>query len=285
MRTNYQRLHEKEYDKLMKKIDNVCSEVKILKEIIKSERKEAAAEINSLKDENRKLKKEVSRLKNQINKDSSNSSKPPSSNGFREVVQNNRLITDKKVGGQVGHKGTTVKPVENPDEIIEYKKELCDCGHKLDNVLYTSKQEMVLKVIQEVIQYNFFEGRCSKCNKVHKVVLPDGLKNPMNYGASVKSFVAFLNNQGLVSINRTSEFLELISDGLIKVSNGTIVNWNKELATKLKPTIDNIKSKLLNSDVLNVDESPIKVNGKQNFVHSASTDDYTLQLPHEKKRP
>ncbi|MGV8147347.1 MAG: IS66 family transposase [Alkaliphilus sp.] len=85
-----------------------------------------------------------------------------------------------------------------------------------------------------------------------------GLNNPANYGASIKSFITFLNNQGVVSIDRSSEFLELITKGLVKVSNGTVCNWNSELANKLNPVIESITEKLLNSEVLHTDESAYK---------------------------
>ena len=86
MGTNYQRLHEKEYQDILKKLDAVLDNNKT----VKSDNKKLTIEIHQLKKENKKLTKEVSRLKNQINKDSSNSGKPPSSNGFTKVVQNNR---------------------------------------------------------------------------------------------------------------------------------------------------------------------------------------------------
>jgi predicted RNase H-like nuclease (RuvC/YqgF family) len=48
--------------------------------------------------------KEILRLKSQIDKDSSNSSKPSGSNGFKKIP-NNREKSGKKQGGQTGHKG------------------------------------------------------------------------------------------------------------------------------------------------------------------------------------
>jgi len=61
--------------------------------------------------------KEILRLKAQIDKDSSNSSKPPGSNGFKKIP-NNREKSGKKQGGQPGHKGHRLTIPENLDELV-----------------------------------------------------------------------------------------------------------------------------------------------------------------------
>jgi len=61
--------------------------------------------------------KEILRLKSQIEKDSSNSSKPPSSNGFKKIP-NNREKSGKKQGGQYGHRGTRLNIPENLEGLV-----------------------------------------------------------------------------------------------------------------------------------------------------------------------
>lgn len=305
MAADYQKKYKKDYDELCEKCDRLEGENKALKKenkILKDELKylrenienivnaavaKATApllkEIEELKEENTKLRNEVSRLKNQINKDSTNSSKPSSTNGFKSVIQNNREKTNKNQGGQNGHKGDTLKVIENPDKIIEHKHENCECGGKIKNAEYKSKQEINIRIITEVTEHRYYNGKCSKCNRVYRQELPKELNNPANYGASVKSFITFLNNQGIVSINRSSEFLKLITDGLMNVSKGTVCNWNTELSNKFKGILEQIKEKILNAEVLHVDETPIKVNGKQMYVHNASTKECTYQIAHKKR--
>ena len=108
----------KQMEELFSKVDNLTNEVNTLKKQHKQEinnlKKEHKKEINNLKDElnekdkkieklgneNQKLKLEVERLKNQNKKDSSNSSKPSGTNGFKKVITNRREKSDKKQGGQ-----------------------------------------------------------------------------------------------------------------------------------------------------------------------------------------
>jgi transposase-like protein/cell division protein FtsB len=316
MGTNYQKMYEKDFYELSKKYgvlsdkyDKVVEENKELKKenaLLKDELNylrtniqaiidaavskavaEATApllvEIAELKAENAKLRNEVTRLKNQIDKDSSNSGKPPSSNGFKKVIQNNREKSGRKQGGQPGHKGYVLLAAHNPDKIIEHKKEICDCGCTLKNENYVARQELNIKVIAEITEHRYYNGKCPHCKKEYKEIIPKELNNLANYGTSIKSFITFLNNQGIVSMDRSSEFLEFVTDGKVKVSNGTIVNWNNELACKLAPVIEDIKEKLLNAEVLHVDESPIKVDGEQMYIHNASTKKYTFQDAHKKR--
>jgi transposase len=63
------------------------------------------------------LESEVTRLKGIIDKDSHNSSKPPSSDFSRPSPKSLRKKSKKKNGGQKGHKGITLQRSINPDHI------------------------------------------------------------------------------------------------------------------------------------------------------------------------
>ena len=91
--------------------------------------------INELSENNKNLLKELEksnkkvqellleneRLKNNNNKDSSNSGKPSSTNGYKKVITNNREKSDKKKGGQVGHKGKTLTQ-EKINKLVDNKE-------------------------------------------------------------------------------------------------------------------------------------------------------------------
>ena len=110
MGSNYQKQYQKEYENLVSEVGdlkrllkNLTSTIEILNDTIN-----AMNIISEKKDEKiNKLILEIERLKNNNDKDSSNSGKPSSKNGFKKVIYNSRPETTKKKGGQPGHKGSS----------------------------------------------------------------------------------------------------------------------------------------------------------------------------------
>ena len=80
------------------------------------------------------LENRVAHLEAILAKDSHNSSKPPSSNGFKRPPKSLRIKSGKKAGGQKGHEGATIRQVENPDKtVIHRPRGKCSCGRCLEN--------------------------------------------------------------------------------------------------------------------------------------------------------
>ena len=189
-----------------------------------------------LKNENRKLRAEIKRLKEIINKDSSNSSKPPSTNdGFKDPKEPSSKSTTKqkkKIGGQIGSKGTNLKKVTNPDHIEKLEINSCkNCNHNLEDITSTltaSKQLFdIPKIKIEVTQYEQHTKTCPCCNTVNKPKFPEHLKSYVQYGDNLKVLVAYLNTYQMLPYDRISEFLDdFISH---KISNGTIYNMLNSL--------------------------------------------------------
>jgi transposase len=77
------------------------------------------------------LNQTIQELKEQLNKNSKNSSKPPSSDGFKKPTPKSlRKSAGKKVGGQDGHQGTHLAVISEPDEIVKHMPPACEgCPH------------------------------------------------------------------------------------------------------------------------------------------------------------
>src|ERR1019366_3821644 len=81
------------------------------------------------------LEQEVADLRRQLGKDSGNSSKPPSSDGLKKkprIAGSLRGASEKKSGGQAGHKGGTLRQTDKPDIIQKHTASTCvHCRAKL----------------------------------------------------------------------------------------------------------------------------------------------------------
>lgn len=129
--SNLQVLKEISEDNLKEEID-VCKkelvqkdkQINSLYEIIKTidtKVNSLTIQVAELSKENIALKEiiviqnnQILKLKSRINKDSDNSSKPSSTNGFKKIIQNNREKTGKSIGGQVGRKRSSLTKFSNP---------------------------------------------------------------------------------------------------------------------------------------------------------------------------
>ncbi|MGL5513799.1 MAG: IS66 family transposase, partial [Sporomusa sp.] len=191
--------------------------------------------------------KEIQRLKSQINKDSSNSSKPPSMNGFRKPA-NNREQSTRQQGGQVGHKGNRLNIPENLEELkIAGKIE-----HRIiyegisEGEAYVSDFEINLKIVPEYIETRRAAGAPPQ----------------ISYGEDIRALAVYLSLVGLISIKRLTEFFSEITYGMANISKATVAKFINVAAERvdLHPFIQ----ELLNGEVVHVDETPIKTTERPN---------------------
>ncbi len=107
---------KKESRELTKRID--------LLEPLAEDNKDLRQENSALKTENTELKSKVAELEARLNSNSRNSSKPPSSDGYKRKPAFPRKKKGKQ-GGQQGHQGRTLRQVEHPDKTVKHKPGPC----------------------------------------------------------------------------------------------------------------------------------------------------------------
>ena len=87
--------------------------------------------IENLRQENALLKARLAELERRLGLNSSNSSKPPSSDGLKRPARTGSLRekSGKSSGGQRGHKGETLRQTSAPDRVIDHYPTGCEqCG-------------------------------------------------------------------------------------------------------------------------------------------------------------
>jgi len=187
---------------------------------------------------------EITKLKAIINKDSSNSSKPPSTDGLGKKVPNNREKSDRKAGGQPGHKGHTLEVPNNLPELAEQGK----IQFRIEDHTNGATDYVVSYTVGFEISVIWTEHRHLPGNRVTYV----------QYDSSVKALSVLLVEAEFVSIERTAEILELLSNGQIAPSAGTIRNFIEESAAGAITRYLEIRQEILNSEIINTDETPVR---------------------------
>lgn len=273
----YKELEEK-YRKLKQENEIKEKEVKLLKEQNKQkdevihdlDKNNYRGQCETLRIENKELKRklkiyeekfELARIS--LKRNSSNSCKPSSTNGFKKVVQNNRVKSERKPGREKGHKRSAPTVCENPDQTIKVPKvATCTCGCKTIELAEVSRDLISIEVITHTTQYVGKKTKCPCCNKEYLPKFPSNVNSIINYDESIKALVVYLNSYCNMANQKVTELLGLLSGGKIKMCQGTVGNTMAWFRKKSKPTLNKIKNEILKQPVINEDETPITVNGK-----------------------
>lgn len=224
-----------------------------------------------------------------IKLDSHNSSLPPSSDLPWIKPKQTKSLRQKsglQVGGQPGHQGSTLLQVHHPDLVIIHQVNVCqECHYSLiqtESIRFNKRQIFEIENGKlTIIEHQTEVKLCPLCRKISKGHFPDNLKAPVQYGASVFSRIVYLNQYQLLPVARTAETMNDLFE--CPLSWSTIKRAAKSCADKLLRVELKIKAALRNSEVMGVDETCININGENNWVHLARTDEFTHFALHAKR--
>lgn len=233
-----------------------------------------------------KLEERVHELEVRLAKDSSNSSKPPSSDGMKKQPKSLRESFGKKVGDQPGHVGRGLPQIDNPNSVINHTPTACSgCGSDLSNEGATCVEKRqvfdIPQPITHVTEHRSFEILCPFCGKTTKAEFPENVKGPVQYGERIKGLIAYFSHQHFIPVERVCEIFEDVFG--LSISAGTCVKVEERLFKMLDAFEQNLKAHLLASGVLHFDESGMRCEKKLHWVHVTSSQFATLYVPHNKR--
>lgn len=237
----------------------------------------------------------IKELQSRVFMNSSNSSLAPSLDIFEKRLAEKRKAkktkslrekSDKKRGGQPGHKGTTLK-IDAVDATEQVHPSHCDkCGFSLEKM---EAIENVIRYVRDfdsnwkshVTQYVFAKVICPVCGGGNSAQSKSTVKAPFQYGARVRALVTYMSVYQFIPVERIREFLKEVFK--FEVSAGAIVSMAGKISGELENCLERIRKKLTQSKVLHVDETGMHCSERKNWVHVASTDSLTL-ISHSSSR-
>ena len=231
------------------------------------------------------LQSQVVELQSRLNKNSRNSSKPPSSEGLNKPAPKSlRIAGQKPSGGQKGHVGSTLSQVTEPNKLVVHNvPDQCQACQRELPFAYVNETRQVfdLPVLKfEVTEHHAMQAICS-CGHVHTAEFPAGVNASVQYGARAQAAMVHLNLNHAVSVQRTAALMKDFFD--LAVSQATVIKAAQAGADILRPTVQDIGQAIARSAVAHADESGLRVAKKLHWLHVLATDTLTWTGCHPKR--
>ena len=179
------------------------------------------------------LEARIAELERRLGLNSSNSGKPPSSDGLSKPprVRSLREPSDKPSGGQKGHKGDTLRQVAVPDRTVDHYPPSCaTCGLTVSPTMSTGHSVRQVFDLPEpaslvITEHRAHDCRCSGCGARTRAWFPDGINAPVQYGPRIAAFVTYLLHYQLLPEDRLAELMADLFG--VKLAAATIARMSR----------------------------------------------------------
>ena len=277
-----------ELEKLNNKLDKLMKQNKEQSLTIYNLNLEIQKLNKTIKEKDEKIElllEENDRLKNKNNKNTTNSSKPSSTNITTPKkktganLYNYREKRNRSIGAQFGHTGKTLIKKDIEKLIKEKKLKVKIIMHKIKG-----KPGKIIEKYRLGIETNsIIEKHIFVCDKKATDKLPKEFYTDVTYDNSIKALSIELGSYNIISYDRLSDFFSVITKNIINISNGTLVNFLKEFGKKCMPTLNNLEKNILNNKINFTDETSTKFNKKNIYVRNYSNSDTVIYKAHLNK--
>ncbi len=225
-------------------------------------------------------------LENQCQKDSHNSSKPPSGDGFGKRTKSLRPKSGRSSGGQKEHPGSTLEWSEAVDEVVVHQVMQCEgCGASLADEAVVNldlRQVHDLPPVKLVVSEHQAEEKCCPhCGALNRAAFPPDVNSVVQYGSGVKGLMVYLMEGQLLPSERVCELLSEVFG--CEVSEGTLYNARERCYEQLAAVEAHLKSGVQGAEVGHFDETGMRVRGKLMWLHVACTSALTYYFVHAKR--
>src|SRR5258708_7950839 len=205
--------------------------------------KRLVAELLPLKEQLAQANARIKELEDRLATDSRTSSKPPSSDGLSRLPRRPRRRGGKPPGGQAGHGGHTLCLVEQPDEIVRHRPQVCSqCGQELSTVSGSVAERRQVFDVPEIrlrAQEHQIEAVCCPaCQSISLGGFPTAVSAPAQYGPHLQALAVYLHQGQLLPTARTCETLAALYG--CHLSEASFLDWSELAAERLAPTAERI---------------------------------------------
>jgi transposase len=233
-----------------------------------------------------KLEARISELEKSLGKNSSNSSKPPSSDGLKRTASLRQNTSGRKPGGQPGHVGQTLRPSPTPDLEVSIPLDQCpNCACDLSGQpaegAETRQVFELPPIALKVTAYVAERKTCPCCQRRSSAAFPAEAAAPTQYGATMRAVMSYLQCAQFLPHERVADVCEDLFGH--RPSAGSVVSAVARCAEAVQPCMPAIIISIQAAAVAGADETGVRCANKTNWIHAACTETATLYT-HSMKR-
>jgi len=220
----------------------------------------------------------VEELQRLLGKDSSTSSRPPSSDSPYQKKPKDRSLrgrSGRKPGKQPGAQSSTLKQSGSPADTVECGPAACGCcGHDLAGVPagWLQKRQVFEAAPPPppvVTEYQVLAKQCPACGETSTGLAPAGVTGRVQYGPRVHASTALATCANYLPVARAAKLVAALTG--VSVSAGFTATIRGKAAARLGPFMDQVRELLRAAGVLYADETPARAAGHLHYVHVACT--------------
>lgn len=220
-------------------------------------------------------------LERTTKKDTTNSSKPSSQTEKDETALGHPGSNGK---GKPENKATAQNN-RTVETVILSKVDTCDiCGEDLTGIpcAQVERRTKIDIVFEKVIEHVDAEVKqCPTCDATVKGQFPADLHGPLQYGDGLKAFVINLLVCQMVALNRVQKLLISMMD--VVIAEATLLKFVLRVHQALETWEAQAAEQILQAPAIHVDETSLRVDQKNHWIHVYSAGNITLKFLHRKR--
>ncbi|MGA8183868.1 MAG: IS66 family transposase [Terriglobia bacterium] len=204
---------------------------------------------------------------------STNSSRPPSTDREQPKPKSLRKKSGRKAGGQPGHPGRTLQFSDQPKHIEIHRLRECECGEDLSKVpAIDFERRQVFDLPSLTLECSEHRGEIKECSGCHELVsapFPADVNAPVQYGKNFRVLLGYLYDAQLGTSRRIRQMGEEMFG--YPVSEGTLQSARQDQYQALEPFEQRLAEILPREPVLNVDETGLPIDKVTHWLHVICT--------------
>lgn len=211
-------------------------------------------------------------------KNSRNSSMP-SSQTDKDITFTGTNGKGKKQNGALSGNTRTVETTQ-----VAKVKDCEFCGESLEDTpaIGRERRTKIDIIFEKVVNHVDAEIKiCTRCKMQNKGRFPEDMSGPLQYGPGIKGYVVNLLVAQMVSLKRVQQMIQTLIGQVL--SEATILKYVIQLYLALERWEQSCVEQLLKMPSMHVDETSLRVDRENHWIHVYSAGDITLKFLHPKR--